>query len=141
MRLALAAIFCLLPVTFSGQGLAPDTTYDSAIPTLKAVVGHEPGDAVTTPDEVGQYLDALVKAAPDRTRLVQYATSWEGRPLRYLVVGSRERMARLDEIRRGMRTLASGSADADRLIPDLPVVVWLLHGIHGNEITSADAAL
>jgi hypothetical protein len=141
MRLALAAILCLLPATFSGQGLAPDTTYDSAIPTLKSVVGHEPGDAVTTPDEVGQYLAALAKAAPDRTRLVQYATSWEGRPLHYLLVGSRERIARLDDIRRGMQALAAGAPEADRLIADLPVVVWLLHGIHGNEITSSDAAL
>ena len=40
-----------------------------------------------------------------------------------------------------MQTLASGSADADRLIGELPVVVWLVHGIHGNEITSSDAAL
>ena len=141
MRFVVAALFCFLPASFSGQGLVPDASYDPAIPTLKAVLGHEPGEAISTPDEIGLYLDALVKAAPDRTRLVQYATSWEGRPLRYLVVGSRERIARLDEIRRGMQALASGAADADRLIPDLPVVVWLLHGIHGNEITSSDAAL
>lgn len=141
MRLVLAVLFCLLPASFSGQGLAPDTNYDPAVPTLKAVVGHDPGEAISTPDEIGQYLNALAKAAPDRTRLVQYATSWEGRPLHYLIVGSRERIARLDEIRRGMQALASGAADADRLIPDLPVVVWLLHGIHGNEVTSSDAAL
>lgn len=134
-------MFTLLPVSFAGQGLAPDTTYDPAIPTLKAVVGHDPGEAVTTPDEVGRYLEALVKAAPDRTRLVQYATSWEGRPLRYLIVGSRERIARLDDIRRAVQAMAAGAAEADRLIPDLPVVVWLLHGIHGNEISSSDAAL
>jgi hypothetical protein len=141
MRFLLVAIFSLLPASFAGQGLAPDTTYDPAIPTLKSVIGHDPGEAITTPDEVGRYLEALVKAAPDRTRLVQYATSWEGRPLHYLVVGSRERIARLDEIRRGMQALAAGSPDADRLIGDLPVIVWLLHGIHGNEITSSDAAL
>ena len=141
MRLALAAIFCLLPVSFAGQGLAPDTTYDPAVPTLKAVVGHDPGEAITTPEEIGRYLEALVKAAPDRTRLVKYATSWEGRPLHYLIVGSRERIAQLDGIRRGMQALASGAPEADRLIPDLPVVVWLLHGVHGNEISSSDAAL
>src|SRR3970282_3031248 len=32
-------------------------------------------------------------------------------------------------------------ADADRLIAALPVVVWLIHGVHGNEISSSDAAL
>ena len=88
---------------------------DPAVPTLKQVVGHEPGDAITTPEQIGRYLEALAKAAPDRTRLVQYATTWEGRPLHYLVVGSRERIARLDDMRKGMQALASGAADADRL--------------------------
>ena len=142
MKLA-AVVVCLW--TFSAaaaaQGLAPNTTYDPAIPTLEAVIGHRPGDAITTPDEIGRYLDALAKAAPDRTRLVKYATSWEGRPLHYLIVGSKERIARLDDVKRGMQVLASGAADADRLIAELPVVVWLLHGVHGNEISSSDAAL
>lgn len=141
MNLAATALVCLWSLAAAAQGLAPNTSYDPAIPTLEAVVGHRPGDAITTPDEIGRYLDALAKAAPDRTRLVKYATSWEGRPLHYLIVGSKERIARLDDIRRGMQVLASGAPDADRLIADLPVVVWLLHGVHGNEISSSDAAL
>ena len=32
-------------------------------------------------------------------------------------------------------------ADADRLVRELPVVTWLMHGVHGNEISSSDAAL
>ncbi|MGQ0736032.1 MAG: M14 family zinc carboxypeptidase, partial [Acidobacteriota bacterium] len=32
-------------------------------------------------------------------------------------------------------------ADADRLVASLPVVTWLAHGVHGNEISSGDAAL
>jgi hypothetical protein len=141
MKLASTALLCLSTVVLSAQGLAPDTNYDPAVPTLKAVVGHEPGTAITTPDQIGRYLEALHKYAPDRTRLVQYATTWEGRPLHYLIVGSKERIARLDDIRRGMQALAAGSRDADGLIADLPVVVWLLHGVHGNEISSSDAAL
>jgi hypothetical protein len=141
MKLAVTALFCLWSVTAFAQGLAPNTTYDPAIPTLKAVLGHEPGAAITTPDEVARYLEALAKAAPDRTRLVQYATTWEGRPLHYLIVAAKERIARLDEVKRGLQVLASGTAEADTLVADLPVVVWLLHGIHGNEISSSDAAL
>ena len=141
MKLAATTLLCLWSVTAAAQGLAPNTTYDPAIPTLASVVGHGHGEAITTPDEVGRYLEALAKAAPDRTKLVRYATSWEGRPLHYLIVGSRERIARLDEIRRGMQAIASGSPEAERLIADLPVVVWLLHGVHGNEISSSDAAL
>jgi Zinc carboxypeptidase len=141
MKIRLVASLCLATGVLSAQGLAPNTNYDPAVPTLKAVVGHEPGAAITTPAQIGRYLDALNKHAPDRTRLVHYATSWEGRPLQYLMVGSKERIARLDDIRRGIQAIASGSADAAKLIPDLPVIVWLLHGVHGNEISSADAAL
>ena len=137
----LTVLLCLASATASAQGLWPGTTYDPAIPTLKAVVGHEPGEAISTPADVARYLEALAKAAPDRTRLVHYATSWEGRPLHYLVVGSPERIAKLDDVKRGLQTLASGAADADRLIGELPVVVLLIHGVHGNEISSSDAAL
>ena len=137
----LAAFFCVLASAASAQGLWPGATYDPAIPTLKSVLGHEHGEAISTPADVGRYLEALSKAVPDRTRLVHYATSWEGRPLHYLVVGSPERLTKLDEVKRGLQTLASGSPDADRLIADLPVVVWLIHGVHGNEISSSDAAL
>ncbi|HXG55573.1 MAG TPA: M14 metallopeptidase family protein [Vicinamibacterales bacterium] len=141
MKLAVTLLFCLSASAAAAQGLAPNTQYDPAIPTLKTVVGHAPGDEITTPEQIGKYLDALAKAAPDRTRLVEYAKSWEGRPLHYLLVGSPERIAKLDDIRRGMQALASGAGDADRLINDLPVVVWLIHGVHGNEITSSDAGL
>src|SRR5688572_7216641 len=140
MRLAPFLVVLLACSSASAQ-IHPGATYDSAIPTLEAVVGHKPGDAITTPDEIGRYLEALAKAAPDRTRLVKYATTWEGRPLHYLMVGARERIARLDDVRRGMQALASGAADADRVVSELPVVVWLIHGVHGNEISSADAAL
>ncbi|MEO6212224.1 MAG: M14 family metallopeptidase [Vicinamibacterales bacterium] len=141
MKLLAPVLFCLISAVASAQGLVPGIQYDPAVPTLKAIAGHAPGEEITTPEQIGKYLDALAKAAPDRTRLVEYAKSWEGRPLHYLLIGSRERIAKLDEIRRGMQALAAGVGEADRLVSDLPVIVWLVHGIHGNEITSSDAAL
>ena len=139
-----AALFFVLLLSLSADArgqIVPGATYDPAIPTLESIAGHKPGAAITTPDQIGRYLEALARAAPDRTRLVKYATTWEGRPLHYLIVGSRERMARLDAIRTGMQALAAGGADADRMLGDLPVVVMLIHGVHGNEISSSDAAL
>jgi hypothetical protein len=137
----LAPVLIVVFARVATAQLLPGTTYDPSIPTLKAVVGHDPGDEISTPDQIGRYLEALAKAAPDRTRLVRYATSWEGRPLHYLIVGSRERMARLDEVRKGMQALGAAGADAERVLADLPVVVWLIHGVHGNEISSGEAAL
>jgi hypothetical protein len=125
--------------------LWPGAKYDAAIPTLKQVVGHEPGTAITTPEQIAQYLQALQKAAPTRTRLIEYARTWEGRPLWLFVIGSAERVAKLDQVKADMQRLADprklSDSDADRLVRELPVVVWLVHGVHGNEISSADASL
>ena len=140
MRFAAILLLLAAPVPASAQ-LVSGAAYDPSIPTLASVAGHAPGEEITTPEAISRYLESLARAAPDRTRLVEYARSWEGRPLHYLIIGSRERIARLDAIRLGIQALASGAADADGRIADLPVVVLLIHGVHGNEISSSDAAL
>ena len=125
--------------------VSPQTRYDPRIPTLKQVVGHDLGEEITAPDQIAAYLNALAAAAPDRARVVEYARSEEGRPLHVLVVGSPERLAGLDEVKKGLRRLADprglDAAEAGRLVSTLPAVVWLIHGVHGNEISSPDAAL
>ena len=127
------------------QVLSPGTSYDPAIPTLEQVVGHDFHEEITPPDEIAAYLAALAEAAPERARLVEYARSYEGRPLHVLVIGSAERMARLDAIKEDLRRLSSpaalSAAEAERLVAELPVVTALLHGVHGNEISSAGAAM
>jgi hypothetical protein len=125
--------------------LAPGVRYNPAIPTLQQVVGHDFGERMSSPEELHAYLKALAAAAPDRVRLVEYARTWEGRPLHVLVIGSPERIAHLDQVKADLHRLADprglSQADADRLIRDLPVVTWLIHSVHGNEVTPADAAL
>ena len=121
--------------------LAPGTRYDAAIPTLEDVVGHDFGDELSTHHQIVQYLRALHDGAPDRTRLIEYAKSWEGRPLYVLVIASPERMARLESIQADLRTLARADADADALVSTLPVVSWFAHSVHGDELSSSDAAL
>ena len=135
----------LAPLAAAGEAVLPGMDYDPAIPRLDAVVGHGFGDDITAPADLARYLEALAAAAPERTRLVEYARSWQGRPLHYLLIGSRENMARLDDIRAGIQRLADprGADDAalERLVEELPAVVWLAHGVHGDEISSPEAAL
>jgi hypothetical protein len=111
--------------------------FDPAIPTLTASIGHAPASRITAPDQAYTYLKALAEAAPDRARLVQYATSWEGRPLYYMVLSAPENMARLDAIRADMANIAAGRPGNGSALP----VTWLAYGVHGNEISSTDAAL
>jgi hypothetical protein len=131
-------------LTFT-EVLAPGVRYDAAIPTLESVEGHDFHEEITPPDGVIRYLEALAAAAPRRARLIEYARSWEGRPLVMLVVGSPERMARLDQVQSDLRRLADprGLLDEERagLAAEAPVVVALVHGVHGNEISSSGAAM
>ena len=140
--LALAAA---IQLSAQVQGLVPGTQYDPSIPTLEDVVGHDFREEITPPDQVVRYFEALADAAGDRTQLIQYAESWEGRPLIILVIGSPERIAALDDVKAGLARLAQpdglSEADADALIADLPVVTALMHGVHGNEISSSGAAM
>jgi hypothetical protein len=138
-------LFALQIAAAPTAALAPGAVYDPKIPTIKQVLGHDYGEKITTPDEIPIYLRALHQAAPDRTRLTEYARSWEGRPLWLLVIASPSRLAALDAVKADLRRLADprglADAEADRLVRALPAVTWLMHGVHGNEISSSDAAL
>ena len=138
------ALLAVLQVPEPTQELWPGARYDPMIPTLEAVVGHDFREEITAPADVVRYMEALAEAAPGRSRLLRYAESWEGRPLVALVIGSAERMARLDEVLAGLARLSAAElsqAEADALIAELPVVTALMHGIHGNEISSSGAAM
>ena len=101
--LALAAT---IQLSAQVQELVPGTQYDPSIPTLEDVVGHDFREEITPPDQVVRYFEALADAAGDRTQLIQYAVSWEGRPLIILVIGSPERIAALDDVKAGLARLA-----------------------------------
>lgn len=123
----------------------PGAQYDPAIPTIEKVLGYAPGERISSHANLMRYLEALSAAAPNRIRLFEYAKSWEGRKLVYAIVGSEANLRRLPEIQAGMKRLAdprqTAEADAQRLRATLPALVWLGYGVHGNEISSPDAAL
>ncbi|MBO0719681.1 MAG: peptidase M14 [Blastocatellia bacterium] len=123
----------------------PGANYDPSIPTLKQVVGHGWGEKITTYREAITYISALQQAAGTRVSVIKYAETWEGKALNVLAIGSPANMARAEEIKAGMQKLADprriSEAEADSLIKSLPAVVWLICGVHGNEISSTDAGL
>ncbi|MEE4349638.1 MAG: M14 metallopeptidase family protein [Pacificimonas sp.] len=139
----IATLSVLWAAPAAAQSVLPGT-FDPAIPTLEAVVGFPTGEEIVSVGETMRYFDALAAAAPDRMQITQYAESWQGRPLVYGVISSAENMARIDEIRAQTARLASGrlsAAERQRLSSELPPVTWLAYGVHGNEISSTDAAL
>lgn len=146
--LCVLSVLCLLwtrEAVAQEPALWPGAKYDPAIPTIKSVLGHDHGEVITPPDGVERYLRALQQAAPTKSKLIEYARTWEGRPLWLFVIGSPDRIARLDQVKADLQRFGDPrrhqAGDADRLMKTLPVVVWLIHGVHGNEISSADASL
>jgi hypothetical protein len=127
--------------------LAPGAHYDSRIPTLKQITGHDYGDAISTPEEIAAYFKALEAASSERLTLIDYGRSYEGRPLYVALIGTPQRVRanRLEALRASLAALAdphSGSPSQDGdLVKNAPVVVWLLHSVHGNEISSSEAAM
>ena len=57
------ALATLIQLPSPAQELAPDTEYDSSIPTLEEVVGHDFRQEITPPDQVVRYFEALAEAA------------------------------------------------------------------------------
>ena len=123
----------------------PEVEPSETIPAYEAIVGRGWADDVASHAEIERYVRALAEAAPERTRLVQYGTSYEGRALYYLVISSAENMARLDAIRADNLRLAdpltTPTEEAGALAAKLPGLVWLGYCIHGNETSGSDAAL
>lgn len=135
---------CLFPLTVTAQTY-PAAEYAPDIPTLKQVVGHDHGEAISSVSDISDYLHALEGAASDRMQVRSYGQTWQGRDLIYAVISSPENMKKLDSIQAEMGTLSSGQsmpkADQDRIVDDIPAVVWLSYGVHGDEITPPDSAL
>ncbi len=123
----------------------PNADYDPAIPTVEDVLGYESGVRITWHRDAIRYFEALEEAAPDRVSVSRYAQSWEGRDLIYVVVTSAQNMARIDDVRQGMQRLVdprqTTRAEAEEIIASQPAVTWLSYGVHGNEISSTDAAM
>jgi len=112
----------------------PGAQYDPAV-----------GERITPSGAVVRYFDRLQQAAPDRVRVTRYGKTWQGRELVYVTITSPANMARLEAIQADQRELAdprvTGPSRAEQLIGSLPASTWLAYGVHGNELSSTDAAM
>ena len=115
-----------------------------AVPSPAAVLGYPLGARFTHWDRIVEAL-AAIDGASDRVAMWEYGRTYEGRPLQLLAVSAPKNIARLEAIRKERLRLADPEAlpadERERLVRELPVVVWLAYGVHGNESSSAEAAM
>ncbi|MEW6235862.1 MAG: M14 family metallopeptidase [Candidatus Omnitrophota bacterium] len=119
--------------------------YDPAIPEPGAFLGYEVGSHPVSYAELFSYFQTLAQAK-ENIRLYPYGETHEGRKLLLLVVSSPENMQKLDEIKAGIQKLfdprmLKSETEADALIQNTPAVAWMAYSIHGDELSSTDAAV
>lgn len=119
--------------------------YRAEVPRPADVLGYAPGTFHTTWGGLERYLDAVLRAAPERTRREPYGRTVEARERALIVLSSPANLARLDAIRAGSATLADPrgvlASEIERLQRELPVTVWLNYSIHGDESASFESLM
>ncbi len=117
---------------------------DERVPRPEAFLGYPLGARFTSWDRIVAYLETL-DAASARVKMWEYGHSYEGRPLKLVAVSAPENLERLEEIRKDVLRLAEpaalSTAERERIVRRTPLIVWLAYGVHGNEASSAEAAM
>jgi hypothetical protein len=154
MRPVATIVLALLPVSaaaapppanegMSPERLFPGAVFSAAVPTQEAILGFKPGARPMRHDELMRYVAAVAAATP-RVKVIPYAKSWEGRALVVVAVTDEATAGSLDAFREEHAKLLDPrgrSADADRQAASkAKAVAWIAYGIHGDELSSTDAA-
>ena len=128
---------------FAPEALFPWADFDPAIPTQKEVVGFNPGARPLTHGETMRYLEALAAASP-RAEMRTYAHTHEGRKLVTFFVSDETTIAELDAFREAhiARVDPRGrpAREDAQTLDGAKAVGWIAYGIHGDELSSVDAA-
>lgn len=117
----------------------PDIQYDQNIPTPEQFFGFQIGEWHLTHDRQYQYMKMLAEKSP-RVQLVEYARSYEMRPLVYLIITSERNHQRIDDIKARHQALTDPSRADQVDISTTPSILYQGYSIHGNEPSGGNAA-
>ena len=115
------------------------------VPTAEDVLGFPLGERDVTVAESDAYLQAVAAASP-RVTAGTAAVSWQGRPLRYAIVGKASNVtpAGLARIRLQtalLRDPRTPARLAEHLARTTPAILWVAGNVHGGEESGTDGAL
>jgi len=143
LLIASPALFFLI-LLFPSHSSSAQPEFDPKIPSPKSILGHEIGEQFTHFFQLEQYYRSVAQVS-NRVQLIKYGETYEGRSLYLLIISSPENLGRLETIRRNLQALSdprkTALAEAETLAKSTPPVCWLSYGVHGNESSSAEAAL
>jgi hypothetical protein len=119
-------------------------TAQQSIPTPEEFLGYPLGERFTPHHRIVDYFRELDRRS-DLLSLETIGETYEGRPLVLATITSAKNRAELQTIRANVNALAQADstdpARAAEIARTTPAVVWLAFGVHGNESSSAEAAM
>ncbi len=103
------------------------------------------GARPTRYEEMVKYLETLDESSAEAV-LKEYGQTYEGRKLYYFIISSLDNLSKLEQIKEDIGLLADprklkGEVQARKIIESTPAVAWMAYSIHGDELSSTDAAL
>ncbi|HYH06930.1 MAG TPA: M14 metallopeptidase family protein [Thermoanaerobaculia bacterium] len=134
------AFVLALFVSLAAVAQEPQAPGANAIPSPEQAFGLPMGARFTQHHRILRYFEELTR----RTNLITMAPigeSYEGRPLVLATITSPRNHAALATIRANAKALANGEGNVEAIVQQMPVIVWLAFGVHGNESSSAEAAM
>ena len=127
LLVASLSVHAQTPTPASGTAQSPDQ-----------FLGYKIGERFTPHHRVLAYLEQVARQLPNRVKLLPYGTTYEGRQLMVVAVGSEANMTRLEEIRTN-NLKRIGLLDGTPTTAPQPPIAWLSYNIHGNEAVSSEA--
>ena len=113
--------------------------YDNTILSPEQYLGYEIGFEHTRHDLIVAYLKYLANIS-DKAQIIKYGETHEGRDLIMLTVSSTENLNNLENIKnKHLKHTVPGIKT--KIDSSLPIIVNLGYGVHGNEPSSAEAAI
>ncbi len=144
-KILLSSLMLLVSLMMNAQTglsyyLPANADYNNDVPAPSSFIGHEVGEWHVTHDKLVGYMK-LLDAISGRALWEEYGKSWEGRPLGQLIVTSEENMGRLEEIRLEHLRLSDPAVSKSVTTDNMPVIIKLGYGVHGNESSAQNASL
>ena len=134
------SIFCVFnSITAQDYYLKGKGPFNENIPTPKEYLGYEIGEHHTRHDLIVGYLTQLAEIS-DRASIEVYGKTHEHRKLVMFAVSATENIKNLEQIKQQHLSFVNTYEDAKNY-EDVPVIIQLGYNVHGNEPSSAEAAL
>lgn len=117
----------------------PETKFNITVPTPQEVIGFVPGEWHISHDQTILYFKTLAENS-DRVVLLEYGRTYQNRPLFHVIITSPDNHKNIEEIRKNHIALANPALSEKIKIENMPAVVRLGFGVHGNEASAHNAA-